>query len=71
MTMASSTDAQIAYALVRSLQKRFVEKLDNLTDKFCKGKQFEEVTWLRDGGVHGGGSRFEAKHKQCRKCKKF
>ncbi len=61
MTMASSIDAQKAYALVRSLQKRFVEKLDDLTEKFGEKKHFEEITWLRDGGIHGGGSRFEAR----------
>ena len=61
MTMASSIDAQKAYALMRSLQKRFVEKLDDLTEKFGERKHFEEIIWLRDGGIHGGGSRFEAK----------
>jgi len=61
--MASSTDAQKAYALVRSLQKRFVEKLNDLTEKFGEGRYFQEVTWLRDEGIHGGGSRFEARDK--------
>jgi len=61
MTMASSPEAKKAYTLVRSLQKRFVEKLDALTEKYGNGKHFEEVTWLRDEGIHGGGSRFEAR----------
>ncbi len=61
MTMASSQEAKKAYALVRSLQKRFVEKLDALTKKYGNGKYFKELTWLRDDGIHGGGSRFEAR----------
>ena len=61
MTMASSQEAKKAYALVRSLQKRFVEKLDALTQKYGNGKHFKELTWLRDDGIHGGGSRFEAR----------
>ncbi len=61
MTMASSQEAKKAYALVRSLQKRFVEKLDALTQKYGNGKHFQELTWLRDDGIHGGGSRFEAR----------
>ncbi|MFK5937397.1 MAG: coproporphyrinogen III oxidase [Sulfurimonas sp.] len=61
MTMAKSQDAIDAYTLVRSLQKRFADKLSNLSAQFGKDKAFEEVTWLRDGGVHGGGSRFESR----------
>jgi coproporphyrinogen III oxidase len=59
--MAGSKEAQKAYELVRSLQNRFVDKLDALTDKYGEGRHFEEVTWLRDAGLHGGGSRFEAR----------
>jgi len=59
--MAKSNEAIKAYELVRSLQKRFVEKLDNLSNIYGENKPFEEVTWLRDEGVHGGGSRFEAR----------
>ena len=61
MIMASSQEAKKAYALVRSLQKRFVKKLDALTQKYGNGKHFKELTWLRDDGIHGGGSRFEAR----------
>lgn len=61
MNMAKSQDAIEAYTLVRSLQKRFVEKLDKLSFSIGSNKKFEEVTWLRDEGFHGGGSRFEAR----------
>jgi len=61
MIMSESKDAQDAYRLVRSLQKRFVDKLDALSEKRGENKKFQEVTWLRDNGFHGGGSRFEAR----------
>ena len=61
MNLAKSQEALDAYDLVKSLQKRFVEKLDNLSYSIGENKKFEEVTWLRDEGVHGGGSRFEAR----------
>ena len=59
--MAQSSDALKAYILVRSLQKRFVAKLDHLSKTLGEDKKFQEVTWLRDEGVHGGGSRFESR----------
>ena len=61
MIMASSQEAQKAYALVRALQKRFVDKLDGLSKELGENKNFQEVTWLRDDGIHGGGSRYEAR----------
>jgi len=61
MKMANSTNAQKAYKLVKNLQKRFVKKLDKLSQELGKDKKFEEVTWLRDEGLHGGGSRYEAR----------
>ncbi len=64
MTMATSKEAQEVYRQVRSLQKRFVDKLDTLSQVFGKNKKFQEVTWLRDEGLHGGGSRFEARDKE-------
>lgn len=60
MTMASSQEAQKAYKLVRALQKRFVDKLDKLSQTLGEHKNFQEVTWMRDEGLHGGGNRFEA-----------
>lgn len=59
MVVANSQDAQKAYSLVKDLQNRFVTKLDALSKELGEDKPFEEVTWLRDGGQHGGGSRFE------------
>jgi len=63
MITAKSKEAQEAYKIVSNLQKRFVEKLDALSKKQGKDKKFEEVTWLRDGGKHGGGNRYEARDK--------
>lgn len=61
MVMASSSKAKKAYILVRSLQERFANKLSALSKEIGENKPFEEVTWLRDNGIHGGGSRFEAR----------
>lgn len=61
MIMAKSNEAIDAYKLVRGLQKRFVDKLNHLSQTIGENKNFEEVTWLRDEGIHGGGSRFEAR----------
>lgn len=59
--MSTSKDAIEAYELVRALQKRFANKLDEVSLAIGANKKFEEVTWLRDNGKHGGGSRFEAR----------
>ncbi|WP_297440750.1 coproporphyrinogen III oxidase [Sulfurimonas sp.] len=64
MIMANSQEAQDAYKLVRALQKRFVNQLNELSKELGENKPYEEVTWLRDGGLHGGGSRFEARDAQ-------
>ena len=61
MTLASSPDSIEAYKLVKNLQKRFVEKLNHFSFTFGENKNFEEVLWLRDEGIHGGGNRFEAR----------
>jgi coproporphyrinogen III oxidase len=61
MIKAKSQDAIKAYELVSSLQKRFVDKLDNLSSALGENKNFEEVVWFRDNGIHGGGNRFEAR----------
>lgn len=61
MTMSKSQDAIKAYEIVRTLQKRFVDKLDDLSAKYGENKKFQEVNWLRNNGVYGGGSRFEAR----------
>jgi len=59
MVKAKSKDANKAYELVKNLQSRFVNKLDYLSETIGEDKKFEKVTWLRDEGMHGGGSRFE------------
>ncbi len=61
MITAKSQEAIDAYTLVKSLQKRFVDKLNSLSLTLGENKNFEEVTWLRDEGIHGGGSRFESR----------
>ena len=61
MTMSKSQDAIKAYEIVKALQKRFVDKLNNLSAKYGENKKFQEVNWLRNNGVYGGGSRFEAR----------
>lgn len=61
MTMSKSQDAIKAYEIVRALQKRFVDKLDDLSSKYGENKKFQEVQWLRNNGVYGGGNRFEAR----------
>lgn len=60
LTMAKSEDAQKALALVRKLQTRFVDKLNELCFLFGEHKDFIELIWARDDGKHGGGSRYEA-----------
>lgn len=50
---AKSEQSAAAYAMVASLQQRFVIALESLG-----GIRFEAVEWLRDGGRHGGGQRF-------------
>lgn len=61
MILSKSKDAKDAYNLVKKLQKRFVQKLDKLSEVYGENKKFKEVKWLRDEGTHGGGSRFEAR----------
>ena len=61
MSMAKTQDAVDAYSLVRGLQKRFADKLSALSADIGENKAFEEVIWFRDAGLHGGGSRFEAR----------
>jgi len=60
MIMAKSQEAKDAHILVKKLQKRFVDKLNDLSSKFGENKYYNEITWLRDKGIHGGGNRFEA-----------
>jgi coproporphyrinogen III oxidase len=52
--VAKSASAAAAYALVQSLQRRLADALARV----ASDGRFAPVTWLRDGGRHGGGSRF-------------
>ena len=45
--------------LVEKLQKRFVEKLQDFDDH-SGGQEFYPVSWLRDEGRHGGGTRYQS-----------
>ncbi len=53
MTLARGTEAAKAFEVVRALQRRMVEAMEAIG-----GDAFVESTWLRDGGAHGGGSRW-------------
>jgi coproporphyrinogen III oxidase len=58
---AKSPQAKEAHALVKGLQAYFVTKLNALALEYGEGRSSEEVTWGRDGGKHGGGSRYESR----------
>jgi len=59
--LSTSKEAIDAYTLVTNIQKHFVSKLNALSLTHSENIDFEESTWLRDEGVHGGGNRFQAK----------
>jgi len=59
-TNPQSSDAARARDLVESLQRRFADKLNELSQARGAGRPFEPIEWLRDGGRHGGGVRFAA-----------
>jgi coproporphyrinogen III oxidase len=46
---------------VIGLQAYFVTKLNAFALQFGEGRSFEEVSWERDKGLHGGGVRYEAR----------
>lgn len=58
---AKSPQAKEAHGLMKGLQAYFVSKLNALALEYGEGKSCEEVIWGRDAGVHGGGSRYEAR----------
>ena len=58
---AKSSQAKEAYELVKGLQAYFVTKLNAVALEHGEGKSCEAVVWGRDGGKHGGGSRYEAR----------
>ncbi|MFT7860041.1 MAG: coproporphyrinogen III oxidase [Sulfurimonas sp.] len=61
MTLAKSKYAQEALQVVEELQSYFAQNLNSVSKEFGENKPFEKVEWLRDGGKHGGGSRYEAR----------
>ena len=61
MIKAKSLQAIEAYKLVTGLQSYFASKLGTVSAEFGENKKFEEVSWIRDEGKNGGGSRFEAR----------
>ena len=60
MVLSKSKEAKDAYNLLKKLQKRFVDKLNKVSETYGENQKFKELTWQRDDGVHGGGSRYEA-----------
>ena len=58
---AQSHQAKEALVLVEGLQSYFAQKLNNVSKELGANIPFEEVEWMRDGGTHGGGTRFEAR----------
>ncbi len=58
-TRAASASAASALLLVETLQRRFVDKLETLARDSQDPTNFREVEWLRDQGLHGGGTRLE------------
>jgi len=58
-TTALSPQATQAYRLVTSLQQRFVLGLEHIAHTMGSQQRFSPVEWFRDGGSHGGGTRFE------------
>jgi coproporphyrinogen III oxidase len=58
-SIAGSPRAVAALSLVRSLQRRFVDGLEAVAQGVDVPDRFAPVTWLRDDGRHGGGTRYE------------
>ena len=58
--LASSDHAKSALHMVSGLQSRFVEKLEKIGGGAPQGGAFKPVSWLREEGKFGGGTRFEA-----------
>ncbi|MGB1309670.1 MAG: coproporphyrinogen III oxidase [Leucothrix sp.] len=55
---AKSSQAQAAYELVTSLQQRFVERLQQVSQRNSPNQQFAAIEWFRAQGRHGGGMRY-------------
>ncbi|PZD75152.1 Oxygen-dependent coproporphyrinogen-III oxidase [Acaryochloris thomasi RCC1774] len=63
-TKAKSPEAIKAYALVETLQKRFVQKLESVSRSMGQEQPFEPREWFRDQGEYGGGVRYLATDEQ-------
>jgi coproporphyrinogen III oxidase len=61
MILAKSKYAQEALHVVTELQTYFAAQLSDVSKEYGKNKPFEKVEWLRDNGIHGGGSRYESR----------
>lgn len=57
-TAPKSARAARAAELVRSLQSQLVTALEHTSRELGSPTPFEPVSWLRDGGRHGGGVRY-------------
>lgn len=57
MIFARSDAARAAYQLVLALQQRMVSAQEAVARGAGEADRFEDATWLRDGGRHGGGTR--------------
>lgn len=55
---AESPSATDAYQLVSRLQSTFVDGLDTIIRAVGTSSETHHINWLRDGGCHGGGSRY-------------
>lgn len=58
--VASSPDAAVALALVTELQRRFADALEAISTRHGHPIELQPISWLRDGGRHGGGTRLVA-----------
>ena len=57
-TSARSDRAVAALRFVEGLQRRFVEKLERVSERDGSSVRFAHTDWDRDGGRHGGGHRY-------------
>ncbi|HSS03196.1 MAG TPA: coproporphyrinogen III oxidase [Kofleriaceae bacterium] len=57
MILARSDAARAAHQLVLALQQRMARAQEAVARGAGEADRFEDATWLRDGGRHGGGSR--------------
>jgi coproporphyrinogen III oxidase len=55
--LARSAAAAEALELVEDLQRRFVASLEAVAADFGEDRPFSAISWLRDAGRHGGGTR--------------